>query len=204
MRRRREVRPHARSHQSTTGRMEILLGCVPRRLRRRRRSNRLIRLAASAECESGNLDSQSFLKQCLEKALFLDRLFRMDRGTIRGHSSPRCSLTKSEAKPARSGPDRTIFANRCFGSAERLDGRPWFGSAFNASSPPCFQGRFRRFTLDTSTPTSFATSVRHFRSVRRSAARRRRASSYAALPKGLIAIETHAGGPTVHSICRGQ
>src|SRR6187200_3073943 len=116
----------------------------------------------------------------------------------------RRQVHKLVLKPAAMGPSQTIWASSCFCSGVSRGGRPRFGLAARASLPPWATASFQRLTLDTSTPTSSATSVLLFPFRRRSTARWRRTSSATALPIGLMNTNTHASGFAVRWLCRVQ
>jgi len=119
-------------------------------------------------------------------------------------SATRRQVHRFVRKPAAKGPARTICASSCFWRSESFGDRPRLGLAARASLPPWVAARFQRLTLDKWTPTSRATSVLLLPSCKRTTAWRRRASSSAALPFGLMKTSTLASGLAVRSLCRSQ
>ena len=116
----------------------------------------------------------------------------------------RAQVHRSVRKPAAVGPFRRISTSDLRCSSESLRAGPGCGLAANPSTPFAFHVRFQRFTLVKLTPKSEAMFRRGLRSWKYSAARRRRASSSAALPGVLIKQHTVLAQPRVHSPCRGQ
>jgi len=117
---------------------------------------------------------------------------------LRTTSVTRAQVHKSVRYPAASGPRRRIFTNASFCPSDSLGVGPGWGLAAKAASPPSFHARFQRFTLERLAPTSWAICARGFRSLKSFAARRRRASSSAALPLGLMYYHTVLAQSTVH------
>ena len=170
----------------------------------RGQSRRRHRSTASASCSRAT--RRGF---CGEKP----RSCKMRRMWSRWYETPNCLRTtletlaqvhKSVRYPAAVGPFKRISTSdsRCF--SDSLRAGPACGLAANPSTPSAFHVRFQRFTLVKLTPKSVTISRRGLRSWKYSAARRRRASSSAALPGVLIKKHTVLAQPRVHSPCRGQ
>ena len=126
------------------------------------------------------------------------------RNRLRTTSTTRAQVHKSVRYPAAIGPANRISTNSCFCFRDSLDTPPGCGFAAKASTPPVFHARFQRFTLERLTPKRSAISRRGFRSWKNSAARRRRASSSAALPGVLIQHNTVLAPGMVHSRRKDQ
>ena len=109
---------------------------------------------------------------------------------LRTTSATRAVVHKSVRYPASVGPAAKIVTNPCRWSSDNLGMGPGCGLAAKAATPPSCHARLQRFTLERLAPTSRTTSARGFRSWKYSAARRRRASSSAALPLVLINSRT--------------
>jgi hypothetical protein len=112
------------------------------------------------------------------------------RNCLRTTSATRRQVHNSLRYPAARGPSFNCVTNDCFCLSVSLQVGPGCGRAAKACTPPVFQALFQRFTLDNAAPHKRATSDRDFRSLKYSAARRRRASSSAELPLGLIPSAT--------------
>ena len=95
-------------------------------------------------------------------------------------------------------------SHSCFFSSDSFDTPPGWGWAARASTPPAFQARLQRCTLERLTSSKRVTVRRDFRAWKYSAARRRRASSSAALPLVLIQHDTVLAQGGVHSGCKDQ
>jgi hypothetical protein len=109
---------------------------------------------------------------------------------LRTTAATRAQVHKSVPNPAARGPQSSSLTSCSFCFSESLVARGGCGLAANAFIPPVCQTVLQRFTLERLTPIARATSRRGFRSWKYSAARRRRASSSAALPFGLIQVHT--------------
>jgi len=123
---------------------------------------------------------------------------------LRTTSETRAQVHKSVRYPAAIGPSSRTSTSDLRCCSESLHAGPGCGLAANPSTPSAFQARFQRFTLVKLTPKSVAISCRGFRSWKYSAARRRRASSSAALPGVLIQEHTVLAPARVHSPRRSQ
>ena len=109
---------------------------------------------------------------------------------FRTTAATRAQVHKSVPNPQARGPESSSLINCNFCFSESLVARGGCGLAANAFTPPVCQATFQRFTLDRLTPIIRAIFRRGLRSWKYSAARRRRASSSAALPFGLIHVHT--------------
>ena len=112
------------------------------------------------------------------------------RNCLRTTSETRAQVHRSFRYPAAIGPLSRILTSDLRCSSESLHAGPGCGLAANPSTPSAFHVRCQRFTLVKVTPKSVAISRRGLRSWKYSAARRRRASSSAALPGVLIKQHT--------------
>jgi len=126
------------------------------------------------------------------------------RNFLRTTSATREQVHRSVRYPAANGPATRISTNSCFCCLESFDVPPGWGLAARASTPPDFQAFFQRFTLERWTPSKPATVRRDFPAWKYSAARRRRASSSAALPGVLINNHTVLAPGRVHSPRKDQ
>jgi hypothetical protein len=120
------------------------------------------------------------------------------RNFLRTTSATRAQVHKSVQYPAAIGPANRISTSSCFCTSVSLDGVPGCGLGASAFTPPLFHARLQRLTLERLAPTSCATSARDFLAWKYSAARRRRASSSAALPLVLINHTTVPAEVRVH------
>src|SRR5215211_6349517 len=111
---------------------------------------------------------------------------------------------RSVRYPAAVGPASTISISSSRCASESLGAGPGCRLAAKASTPPAFHAVFQRLTLERSTPNCSATVRRDFPAWKYSAARRRRASSSAALPVGLMHTHTVLAIPRVRSRRKDQ
>jgi len=126
------------------------------------------------------------------------------RNFLRTTSATRAQVQRSVRYPAAIGPAKSLSFNSCFCSSVSLDGVPGWGLGANAFTPPDFHARLQRLTLERLAPTSRAVSARDFLAWKYSAARRRRASSSAALPLVLMNHNTVLAEGRVHSERKDQ
>jgi hypothetical protein len=123
---------------------------------------------------------------------------------LRITAAMRAHVHRSVAYPQALGPASTISINSSRWASVSLLAPPGWGLADRASVPPVRQAAFQRLTLERLTPNSWDTVRRDFLAWKCSAARRRRASSSAALPGGLMHLHTMLAIGKVRSRRKGQ